>query len=383
MKYKIYIIEPSKVGYQHFGLLNGYLEAFSHSKKIKEAFDLIFMGSKATNLCLKKNSLTSSIEFIDISVIDPRKRRFFMKTTLEAIQVIKRIILKKKGDVILVTCLLPTSLILVEFANLILNKNRIYVILHGEIESISQKSKLSVSDIGFWSRLWLKIRSRESKIEIVVIDDFIKEGLKRYDNKIEAYVLNQAINFHTDHKNNDSSEYHSHIIPQSKTPQVCFIGFRTRNKGFSEFQRLAEQNPGKEFIAIGDGVIESIGKKDLSKVSLKNNADYLLAIRNCSAAIFTYTKGYSLTLSSAAMDALSQGVPIIALDRPFFKSLNQYFGSAIVDIKPSVSDISSAIQSIKVEDYSSRRNNFERLVESKYSINNVSVLLERMFINEH
>ena len=382
MKPKIYIIEPSKVGYQHIGLLRGYLKAFVQSKKITESFDIIFMGSITTNSNLKREILLSSITFVEITVIDPHKRRFISKTVLEAIQVIKMITAKKKKDVILVTCLLPTSLILVELANLILKRNRIYIVLHGEIESISQEGEHPITDIGFWSRLWLKTRSRRSKIRLIVLGDFIKDGLRKYASKIEVSVLTMAVESHPDSQYTDSSQLFSSIFPQSEIPRVCFIGFRTKKKGFNEFEELATQNLDKEFVAIGDGFIESISFKNSPKIVLKDNEAYLYAIQHCCAAIFAYTEGYSLTLSSAAMDAIAQGVPIIALDRPFFRSLNQYFGATMVDIKVSLEDISRTIQSIKNIDHGRRIRSLQRLSESKYSIKSLSCSIEDLFINE-
>ncbi len=363
----IYILEPSKVGVQHLTFLESYLQTFLSTKRVSNIFDINFVASKKTIDKLDKSKL-NLLKFTSILVIDPLKRRLVLKTIIEAWQVLKLILTKKRGDKLFITCLLPTSFILIEQINRFLRRTGIFVVLHGEIESLFDNSDQSILRIGWWSRLWWKSRPLSSKIKLIVIDDFIKDGL---DN-----ICNHSI---------DITVVHHPIIPikrdepKNLIPKICFVGYRTRNKGYKEFLTLAEKHPKLEFLAIGGEVVENIrtGEIDI----LETHDDYLDAISSCTLAIFMYTEGYQATLSAAALDALKVGVPILALDRPFFISTSNHLGDKLVAVRKNFSQVSEYL--INLEYSISQRSESNTLImQSKYSMKTIAKTLDKIFLGD-
>tara|TARA_B100001093_G_C26843821_1_gene1021798 strand:- start:1289 stop:2398 length:1110 start_codon:yes stop_codon:yes gene_type:complete len=363
----IYILEPSKVGVQHLSFLESYLQTIINTKKVSDIFDINFVASKKTIDKLDKSKLMI-VNLSTILVIDPLKRRLVLKTIVEAFQVLKLMLKKKRDDKLLITCLLPTSLIFIEQINRILKKRGIYVVLHGEIESLFDSTKQSIFRIGWWSRFWWKLRSADSKIKLVVIDDFIKD-------RIDKICINK----------NDIAVIHQPIIPLEKSipsdpiPKVCFVGYRTKNKGYREFIALAEKHPKLEFVAIGGEVEENIrtGKKNI----LRTHDDYLDAISSCSLALFLYTDGYRATLSGAALDAIKLGVTILALNRPFFVSISDHLGDKIVAIREDFLQVSEYLDNLQYLQ-SHKLESSSLILQSKYSVKAIAKKMDEIFLGD-
>ena len=76
------------------------------------------------------------------------------------------------------------------------------------------------------------------------------------------------------------------------------------------------------------------------------------------------------------------GVPIIALDRPFFRSLASYFGSDMVTVCFSIEELSAELVNrtmlLKQEDRPSR---LKRLSNSKYGLASVQRAFEKLACN--
>ena len=361
----IYILEPSKVGVQHLTFLESYLQAFISAKGLRSAFDINFVASKKTIAKLDKSKL-SLVKLSSILVMDPLKRRLVFKTIVETWQVLRLMLKKNRDDKLFITCLLPTSLIMVEQINRLLMRKDIFVVLHGEIESLFNNSSQSFLRIGWWARFWWKSRPLDSKIRLVVIDDFIKDRLESIcDNSLDITVI------------------HHPIIPLEKSKpedlvtKVCFIGYRTKNKGYKEFLTLSEKHQNLDFLAIGGEVVENIrtGEIDI----LKTHDDYLDIISTCTLSIFLYNDGYRATLSAAALDALKVGVHILALDRPFFISLSDHLSDKIVTVKDNFTEVSKYLDDLQysVGDWSESNS---LILQSKYSVKAIASSLDEIFL---
>ena len=360
----IYILEPSKVGVQHLSFLESYLQTFISTKKVSKVFDINFVASKKTIDKLDKSKL-KSVKLSSILVIDPLKRRLVLKTIVEALQVLKLMLTKKRDDKLLVTCLLPTSFILIEQINRLLKKSDVYVVLHGEIESLFDSSVQSVFRIGWWSRFWWKHRPVDSKIKLIVIDDFIKNGLDNICINSDIAVIHQPIISLNRSK------------PSDLISKICFIGYRTKNKGYDEFIALAEKHPKLEFIAIGGEVIENIRTGEIN--TLKTHNDYLDAISSCQLALFLYTDGYRATLSGAALDAIKVGVPILSLNRPFFVSISEHLSDKLVVVRENLTEVSKYLDEFQ---YSVRHKSESKsiILQSKYSVKAIAKSLDKIFL---
>ena len=131
------------------------------------------------------------------------------------------------------------------------------------------------------------------KIILVVLDDFIRIKLiENFPKKLSAK------NIIVVHHPIITTSYNSKNI---KKNTVCFIGYRTKFKGYNLFAKMAFESPRINFLAIGDGKVENIRTGVIKR--LNSTEDYLTQISECSLAFFLYTGGYSCTLSAAAMDA--------------------------------------------------------------------------------
>ncbi len=366
---RFYFLEPSKVGTQHISLIEGYLAALTSSTSIAECFELILCASKST-LATLPDALTSRFWCRSVPVMNPEKRRLIRKTFLELYVVLNHMFKLRSGDVLFVSCVLPTTLWLMEISNRFLRKFGVHVVLHGELEGLFEKSPQSFKRLGYWSAKWLRSRKVESQIILVVLDDFIRDKLvQEYPSKLN--VTNVSVIHHP------VSPILSVIENGQSSHSVCFIGYRTRFKNFDDFSRMALEHPSKSFLAIGGGKVENVSTRTVEYLSDKDA--YLMEISKCSVAMFPYVSGYSCSLSASALDALATGTHIAALDQPFFRSLALYFGSDMVTVHSSIEELSLALESLtsssKVKDRSPR---FERIVSSKYGLPAVQRSFEKL-----
>lgn len=356
------------MGSQHITLIEGYLNALISSRSIAECFELVLCASKST-LAALPDTLISKFKCRPVPVMNPEKRRLIRKTFVELFVVLRYIVKLRPGDILFISCVLPTTLWLMEISNRFLRKNGVHVVLHGEIEALFDRSPQSFSRFGYWVLKWFHFRKAQSRIKFVVLDDFQKDRLvaafpeKLNDSKIS--VIHHPV-----------SPVLSGVESFPEKPAVCFIGYRTLFKGFDQFARMAAEHPAVRFLAIGGGIVEDVRTGMVHK--LKGENDYLMQISKCSAALFPYTAGYVCSLSAAAIDALSAGVHIVASDRPFFRSLATYFGSEIVTVCSSIDEFSLELASSKLPlRFEKRAFRFERILSSKYGLSAVQRSFER------
>ena len=276
----------------------------------------------------------------------------------------------RRGDRLLVTCLLPSTLLLVEWANRILRISGAHVVLHGEVEGLFDPAPQNSLSFGYWVSRWIRLRKPGSAIRLVVLDDFIRERL------LAAFPENIAAA--------DVAVLHHPILPVVRPgpvaggpPTACFIGYRTKFKGFDQFVKLAKDHPTCRFLAIGGGKVEDMSAKDVQPS--RSDQGYLSAIAGCDVAMFPYVSGYTCSLSAAALDALATGVHIIATDRPFFQSAALSFGSEFITVCSSTEDASKLLHDPAVWTRSRHRDQrLEQLSRSKYGLNAVRCAFETL-----
>jgi hypothetical protein len=311
---------------------------------------------------LAKEGLTCKI----ISVMDPHKRRLFRKSLLELWNIIKLSFGSNSEDIIIVSCLLPTTLFLLEIFNKFFGFSNIYLLLHGELEGLFNKEVQGIKSYGYWVKFWIRIRSCSSKLNLLVMDDFIRDLiLREFPHKIDPSKLDIIHHPIFSIKNEVNS-----------TDMVCFIGYKTRDKGFSFFEKESSTFRNLNFVAIGGGQFENLSTGDVE--FLADSSEYLDRIGSCVVAVFPYEKNYNCTLSAAALDALSTGVHIIATDRPFFLSLAEYFGDEVISIYRTTSQFHKLLGDDKsLSDIRARRIKSREIIEkSKYSLAFVALDLE-------
>jgi hypothetical protein len=367
---KLYFLEPSKVGVQHIYLLEGYLRALTASHRIGERFEIVLCTSKSTARNLSAGVL-AKVTPRPVFVMNPEKRRLALKTLVEFWAVFRRMLALRPQDILLVTCVLPTSLILIEWANRLLRRRGVHVVLHGDIEGIFASSRQGMLSIGFWAKNWLRLRRPRSRISLVVLDDFIKRRLigaapeKLSDTNISVVQLPvMPVSF--DH-------------PLAVPPTVGFLGYRTQIKSFEAFARLPALLTAFRFVAIGGGKIEDLRAGTSEPLAGKDG--YLAQIARCSVACFPYTAGYTASLSASALDALSTGVQILALDRPCFAELSAYFGDDVVRVVSRMEEIPEALSRLLQSQTSDdRTRRLQRVADSKYGVPAVQRSFERMLV---
>jgi len=365
---RFYFLEPSKVGRQHITLIAGYLAALVSSDRIRSGLEIHFCSSPSTRACLPPE-LAARVQCSSVPVMDPEKRRLLLKTLVEFGVTAGYLFRLRRGDVLFVSCLLPTTLLLVEWLNMILRRPGVFVSLHGEVEGIFEESTQRLQSFGFWILKWLRGRRANGPTRLVVIDDFIKARL--------------AADFPANIASSDVFVVHHPILPVAVDAplggmrRACFIGYRSRFKGFPHFEEYARSMPGQRFLAIGGGKVDDLSAGTSS--ALDGEAGYFQAIGGCDLAVFPYVHGYTASLSAAALDALATGVHIVATDRACFRSLAEYFGPGFVTVCESPERLGIALHDAALWRLSQGRGaRMQKLEESKYGIAAVGRAFEQL-----
>ncbi|MBM4229525.1 MAG: hypothetical protein FJ184_02100 [Gammaproteobacteria bacterium] len=327
----LFFIEPSKTGYQHVTFLTGFLQAISASSA-KERFELRLHASKSTLANLPLGAREGFLA-CEITVVDPTARQLVKKTFREFFEVLRVLRSASEDDRVIVSCILPTSLILVEIACLVLRRRRAFVVLHGELEGLCD-SDWDPRRIGTWSKLWARVFGRRSSLNYVVLEDFIKQGLVA-----RGFA---AARVHVVH----------HVIPgvreNSKKTQnstFCVIGFQTRQKGWDAVNRLVREFPEFDFVSVGGGRVLDLRTGSTEPFSAKD--DFITAIARNHFALCMFERGYEMTLSASTLDAVAAGVKIIGLDCPFLRAVKSQFPD--VELFANVDGVVNAIRANAIE----------------------------------
>lgn len=367
---RLHFVEPSKIGRYHITLIDGYLRAIGLSEALRSRFDLVFHASASTRANLAAET-REAVEWRRIPVVDGDTRRLVLKSVIEFLVVLRLLLLAPRRDVIFVSCVLPTTLLMLEWANGLIRRPRFFVVVHGEIEGAFEESVQGIRSYGYWVLKWLGIRRGRSTLQVVVIGEFSRDGLIRaFPDKFDPA--------------------RTHVVPHPIVPvpfcpldqlgpeSLCFIGYRTPFKGFSGFVRAAEAHPEIDFRIVGGGVVEDLRSGTTRRLS--TNEDFLGAISACAGALFPYVSGYRLSLSAAALDALATGTHMIATPRPCFLSLQQTFGPDAVTIYRSDEELDALLRTPRwlAARAAGRLKRLEAVEQSGYGLPAVSGAFERL-----
>lgn len=370
----LHFIEPSKVGQYHITLIDGYLRALMQGAVSRAGLQLIFHGSASTHENLSPD-VRHGVAWRRIPVVDGDKRQLAFKTLVELFVVVRLLALKRRNDIVFVSCVLPTTLLLLELVNRILRRTNFFVVVHGEIEGAFEPSVQHFRSYGYWVLQWLNFRRRNSTLQVVVISDFARAGLlgnfpDKFDSALTHMVPHPIL----------PASLPSRADPVD--PSVCFIGYKMPFKGFAAFEAAAAAVPEVDFRVIGGGRVENLRTGRVS--SLETSADFLAAIAECSAAVFPYNAGYRLSLSAAALDAIATGTHIIATPRPCFLSLQESFGSDAVTIYGSDEELRNhlATPGWLAARSAGRRERLAAVNRSPYGLDAVGKAFERVLLRE-
>jgi hypothetical protein len=304
-------------------------------------------------------------------VMNPEKRRLVLKSLLEFLVVARHMLTMRQGDVLLVTCVLPPALIGIEWVNRLLRRRGLVITLHGEIEGLFDPSLQRPSSYGFWIAKWMRWRKRDSSLDLLVIDDFIKQRLlSSFPEKLAADQVHVAYHPVTAFPGSGRDE-------ADDIPRVAFIGYRTRFKGYDLFEQLAAEIATVRFMAIGGGA--SVDVRTAEAAPLADNAGYMNEIARCAISFFPYTGGYTCSLSAALLDALSAGVHVLATSRPCFVGMAEYLGPDFVTIVDSPAEARRFIsdeQWVKAK-RAGQALRLQRLATSHYGLDGVRACFER------
>lgn len=369
---RFFFVEPSKVGPQHITLIEGYLRALSTSARLAETHALRFVSSLSTWQHLSAD-LRATVHHEAVPVMNPERRRLVLKTFVEFFVVLRCLLKMRSGDVLFVSCVLPTTLLALEYANRVLRRSGFHVTLHGEVEGLFDKSLQSISSYGYWVALWLRKRRPGSMMYLVVIDDFIKQRLlAEFPDKLSDAQISVVYHPITAFVNTAA------LRQPSPKAAVCFIGYRTRFKGFQQFEVLAGAVAGLRFVAIGGGAVVDI--PDGESRPLDSTADYIQAIADCSVALFPYIGGYTASLSAALLDALSAGVQVLATRCACFVALADYFGPDFVTLYDSPEEAASLLGNAEwlARQGSLQARRLSQLTASRYDIAGIRSCFEQL-----
>lgn len=368
MTRSLYLLEPSKVGVQHVLMLDGYVRALGSSSAIRDRYRVEIAVSPSTLQNLSTSALRQ-VAVRRVFVMNPEKRRLFLKSLVEFAVTLRAMIRLRDGDLLVVTCLLPTSFILVEMANRLLRRKGIHVVIHGDIEGLFLTPRPPISSIFRWAQIWLDLRSPTSRIDLIALDDFIKRRLIERDP-----ARFREDNIHVIHHPVDPLPDAGRAV---ESDRVGFLGYRTAAKSFDSYARLAREVPSLHFVAIGGGRVEDL--RDGSETRIADKEAYVAEIARCGVACFPFTSGYTCALSASALDALAAGTRIVATDRPFFKALSEYFGSAFVRVVSSLAEMPEALRRMTAEeDPDGRARRVAQVRSSKYGLEQVQRSFERL-----
>ena len=367
---RLCLLEASKVRNQHSTLMNGMLLAYGEAKlEQKWGKPRLFAHSSFFEHLSPQGQKT--VDFVQVPVMDPTRRRLLRKSLLEAWVVFSRLWSLHKNDVLLVTSLLPSAAVIVELMKFLFPSKRLILMVHGEIAGAGDVSRRRWGSFGFYVNIWFGIRKFGHPSALACIDAFIAEEiLRRFGDAVrreEIFVIPHPLA----------------TLPKvsPREPGVvrcCFVGFDTPNKGYAVFQKVAQVVPTVQFHVIGDGVDRDIvggGEKPL--VSMES---YLHAIASCDIAVFPYTAGYSASLSAAALDALSCGLHLVATRRGCFVALAEELGDDCITLFDDEDELKLLLsdKNFVADKAASRQTRLAKIANSRYGSRSVAQAINRL-----
>lgn len=368
---KIIMLEPSKVGTQHITMINPYLDAvLAATDRPVEFWCAASMWDNVSD------RVKPSVRHRAVPVIDPSSRRFLIKIPLEVLVTVWAILRKKRDDVLLITCLFSPALYLVSLACQILRPRHVHVVLHSEVEALLDPSlSPKITGYGYWiNKFWDKCLHHTAP-KLVVIDSFVRDRLLAFSKSRlqpeRLNVLTMPIALP------DLADPEGSQVPRSDLPKVCFIGYRTRLKGFEIFQDLAASRKDFAWYAIGGGVIEDMANGEVTPLASAD--DFGAAVSSCDIAVFPYKGGYNVSMSAAVLDAVSSGLHVIGSPLGCFMALSEAFGEDVVRCAEGVDEINAALDNwLVLPDHPTRADYARIIASSRFSQENLNAEMRRL-----
>jgi hypothetical protein len=320
---RLWLLEASKVRNQHSTLMDGILLAYGQ-KGLANRWGKPKLFAHSSFFSQLSRASQDLVEFVNVPVMDPERRRLVRKSLLEVWVILRRLWSMPKDDILLVTSMLPSSAIIVELLKFFFPSKKLILMVHGEIEGAGKASYQRWGSFGFYVNIWFWIRKFGRPTALACIDVFIAEEiLRRFSNAVapeRIFVIPHPL-----------APLPMVLPNKSGAIRCCFVGFNTPNKGYSVFERVAEVVPTIQFHVIGGGIDRDL-TGDRRELPLKSMESYLEAIVACDIAVFPYTGGYSASLSAAALDALSCGLHLLATRRGCFVALAEALGDDCITL---------------------------------------------------
>lgn len=373
---RLILLEPSKVGTQHITLISSYLEAM-----VAAGDNQVEIWCASSMWDSLPSVLTSKVRHRKVPVIDPSSRRFVLKVPLEFLVTLWAIIHKGRDDILLITCLFSPALYLVSQVVRWLRPNSVFVVLHSEIEAVlDQTLSPTITGYGFWIRRFWQKCLHQGTLGLVVIDRFIRDRLITLPEERlrpeRLTVLTMPISL-TERCARPKRTGH----PRSK-PKACFVGFRSRLKGFDVFAELAAKRDDFIWLGIGGGIIEDIATKEIKQ--LERPEDFVQALSGCDVAVFPYQAGYDVSMSAAVLDAISVGLHVIASPRGCFLALSEALGEDLVQCAECADEMNAALDRwLSLDQYPDYPEVSRRVASSRFSQSNLNAEMHALIVSCH
>ena len=367
---RLWLLEASKVRNQHSTLMNGMLVAYEGAG-LNQKWGKPWLFAHPSFFQHLSPQGQQAVEFTEVPVMDPGRRRLLRKSLLEAWVVFARLWSIRKNDVLLVTSLLPSAAVIVEFMKFFFPSKKLILMVHGEIEGAGDASRGHWGSFGFYVNLWFWIRTFGHPSPLVCIDAFIADEIvQRFGNAVrpaEIFVIPHPL-----------APLPKAIPDESGVVRCCFVGFDTPNKGYSIFEQVAKTVPAIQFHVIGNGLDRDIIKG--RETPVKSMESYLDAIASCDIAIFPYTGGYSASLSAAALDALSCGLHLLATRRGCFVALAEALGDDCITLFDNEEELKALLssKSFVANKSTSRPIRLAKIADSRYGSRSVADAIDRL-----
>lgn len=367
---RLVVLEVSKVRSYHSTLVDGLLRSYT-AASLERRFGTPVLYAARSFYDHLSTEARLSVEYRPIPVIDQDSRRWLAKSVLEAWVALRCLLALRPGELLFVTTVMPSAMVLLEMFAWLIRRGRVVVLQHGELDGAFQPEKQSLTSFGYYIFLWFRMRRVLTGTRVAVLDYFIAEELQR---RFPGSVATEAL----------------HVVPlpmipldistvrEPGPPRCCFVGFKSPNKGYHTFRHLAQSFPEIEFRVIGAGQDRLCGRDDGKKLGSAN--DFIAAVARCDIAVMPYVTGYDCSLSAAATDALASGLHLLCSDRGCFRALAAAFGPKCVTV---CADESAMRRRLSDQDWLSmcmagKADRLSRVAESRYSLRSVGRHLERM-----
>lgn len=367
---RLVFLEVSKVRSYHSTMMDGFVRAYHCAGLDARWGRPLLLGHHSFFEHLSAGT-QRAVDFRPIAVVDQDKRRMIRKSLVESWAMLRTIATLRHDDVLLVTTVLPSTMVLVEFLIRLLPKRHVVVLQHNDLESACGAGPPRFGSFGHITLLWHRLRGLGSRIELAVLDRFIAEAvIERFPKSVDPrrlHVIELPMVVEADAQ------------PRPIGPvRCCFIGYRIANKGYDRFERLAGQLPELEFRTIGDGFDRNLMSDEA--VPIASNEDFRAALQRCDIAIMPYSSGYDCSLSAAATDAVAAGLHLLATKRGCFLTLAREFGPGGVSVCEGEEEM---LRLLRDRDWldrqvAGRADRIARVADSRYGLAHVGSALAEM-----